>query len=178
MRNSINRYLPDNESLKRHPGLRVLKRFLDDPNLWHLNRRSVSKAFAIGLFSAWVPSLGQTFMAAGGAIWFRANLPVSVALVLITNPLTFAPMFYFAYLVGAWVLRTPTRFDAIHFDLNEIIPILGEVWQPFLSGCLIVASLSALLGYAGVRFYWRYWVIKRWKHRCATRRTVNKGTNP
>jgi uncharacterized protein len=176
MRKIFNRFLPDTESLKNHPRLRGLKHLFEDPNLWHLNRRSVSKAFAIGLFAAWVPSLGQMFMAASGAIWFRANLPISVVLVLITNPLTFAPMFYFAYLIGVWVLQTPGQFDAVSFDLNEIASILAEVWQPFLLGCLIIASVSAAVGYAAVWLYWRHSVIKRWQKRRAARKLADEGT--
>ncbi|MGH8548534.1 MAG: DUF2062 domain-containing protein [Methylococcales bacterium] len=178
MRKIFSRYLPDNAALKNHPHLRRIKHLLEDPNLWHLNRRSVSKAFAIGLFSAWIPSLGQMFIAAVGAIWFRANLPISVVLVLITNPLTSAPLFYFAYLVGARVLRTPNPIESISFDLNEILSVLGEVWQPFLLGCLIVASVSAVAGYAAVRLYWRHFVIKRWKQRRAARKPRKRGTGP
>lgn len=177
MRKIFHRYLPDNEFFKNHPKLRAVAHLLEDPNLWHLNRRSVSRAFAVGLFAAWIPFLGQMLMAAAGAIRFRANLPISVVLVLITNPFTFAPLYYFAYLVGARVLNTPLRFDAINFELDEILPILGQIWQPFLLGCLIVASVSSLVGYIGVRVYWRYSVFKHWKARYVARRAKRLGTN-
>ena len=176
MRKLFNRYLPDNETFKNHPKLRKIRHLLEDPNLWHLNRRSVSKAFAVGLFAAWVPSLGQMFMAAAGAIWFRANLPVSVVLVLITNPLTFAPMFYFAYRVGVWSLDVPLRLDSIPSDFNEMIAIIGDIWQPFLAGCLIVATLSAALGYIAVRLCWRQIVVRQWRHRELARKAqLRKG---
>jgi uncharacterized protein len=47
----------------------------------------------------YMPPIGQMFMAAAAAIVLRVNLPISVALVWITNPLTIPPMFYFAYLL-------------------------------------------------------------------------------
>jgi uncharacterized protein (DUF2062 family) len=65
--------------------------------------------------------------AAAAAIYFRANLPVSVALVWVTNPLTMPPLFYFAYQVGLWFLNQPA---AESFDFS----LLGDVWQPFLTG--------------------------------------------
>jgi uncharacterized protein (DUF2062 family) len=80
--------------IKGHKNLSFLGEKLHDPNLWHLNRRSVSAAFAIGLFAAWIPTPGQMVIAAIIALYFRANLPISVALVWITNPLTMPPMFY------------------------------------------------------------------------------------
>lgn len=176
MRKLFNRYLPDDETFKNHPNLRKIRHLLEDPNLWHLNRRSVSKAFAVGLFAAWVPSLGQMFMAAAGAIWFRANLPVSVVLVLITNPLTFAPMFYFAYLVGVWTLDVPLSLDSIPQDFNAMIAVIGDIWPPFLVGCLIVAVSSASVGYVAVRVLWRQVVARQWKHRGLARKArVPKG---
>lgn len=43
-------------------------------------------------------------LAAAVAIPLRVNLPLSVALVWLTNPLTMPPIFYGTYLVGVAVL--------------------------------------------------------------------------
>jgi len=55
---------------------------------------------AVGLFCAFVPLPIQMLLAAAAAIIFRVNLPISVGLVWITNPVTIPPMFYFCYKVG------------------------------------------------------------------------------
>ena len=88
----IQRFMPSDETIKNNKSLKFLGDRLHDPILWHLNRRSVAKAFAIGLFFAWVPLPTQMAMSAAVAFYFRAHLAISVALVWITNPLTMPPM--------------------------------------------------------------------------------------
>jgi Uncharacterized protein conserved in bacteria len=82
------RYMPKRETLRDNKALRVFGSLLHDPNLWCLNRRSASGAFAVGLFMAFVPLPSQMIMAAGLAILFGVNLPLAVALVWVSNPIT------------------------------------------------------------------------------------------
>lgn len=164
-RKLIQRFLPDHKTIKEHKSLQFLGEHLSDPYLWHCNRHSVSKAFAIGLFTAWLPTLGQMVIAAVGAILFRRNLPISVALVLMTNPFTSPPMFYFAYLVGTWTLKLPPSVEHLNFSLESILAIFGTIWQPFLLGCLMLSVFSALLGYAIVKIVWRIAVVYSWNRR-------------
>lgn len=49
----IKKYLPPPEIMQEHKILQFLGERLHDANLWHLNRHSVARAFAIGLFVAW-----------------------------------------------------------------------------------------------------------------------------
>ena len=86
-RKLIKRYLPDPENIKSNRFLKVFGKVIHDPQLWHLTRYSVGHAFLVGLFCAFVPVPFQMLLAAGGAIIFRANIAISVALVWITNPL-------------------------------------------------------------------------------------------
>ncbi|BBC42366.1 hypothetical protein PDPE_1-03207 [Photobacterium damselae subsp. piscicida] len=106
-RQIIKRYLPNHETIKRQKALRIFGNVLYNPNLWCLNRRSASGAFAVGLFMAFVPLPSQMIMAAGLAILFGVNLPLSVALVWVSNPITMPVLFYGAYKIGAWVMNTP-----------------------------------------------------------------------
>ena len=156
---------PSVETIKKQKCLGFLGRHLHSPMLWHLNRRSVSLAFAIGLFMMWVPIPPQMVYAATAAILIRANLPLSVALVWITNPITIPPMFYFAYLFGAKLLGQPPI--EMQFELSwEWLSInLAQSWEPFLLGLLIIAIISALLGYIIIQIGWRLHILSRLKER-------------
>ena len=155
----LKKYMPSHETIKSHKNLQFLGDKLHDPNLWHLNRRSVSMAFAVGLFCAWIPTPGQMAIAAIGAFYFRANLPISVGLVWITNPVTMPPLFYFAYLVGLLILNLP---DA-SFSLDTILS--GDILFPFLTGCLILGLMCSTAGYFGIDYFWRQHVTKKWSER-------------
>ncbi len=159
------KYMPDPEKLKKQKSLQFLGDRLHEPNLWHLNRRSVSLAFAVGLFAAWIPTPGQMAIAAVAAFYFRANLPISVALVWITNPITMPAMFYFAYYIGVLLLGGDTPGADFEFSLESILSSLGDIGAPFLLGCLVLGIVSSLLGYFGISLYWRYNVSKQWRNR-------------
>ena len=108
-RRLFKRYMPDPESIRSQKSLRFLGKLTHDPNLWHLNRHSVSRAMAAGLFAAFIPMPMQMLLAAGLAVWIRSNLPISVGLVWLTNPITMPPVFYCTYKLGAWLMQVPPR---------------------------------------------------------------------
>jgi uncharacterized protein (DUF2062 family) len=151
----IKRYLPDHQSLRTHRHLQVFGAWLHDPNLWHLNRRSVSGAVAVGLFVAFVPIPLQMLLAAALAIVTRVNLPVSVVLVWITNPVTMPAIFYFCYRVGAWILNKPGLAPNFELSIEWLQLELASIWRPFLLGSLLTGTASAVLGYCTVRGLWR-----------------------
>jgi len=167
----IKKMMPDHEFIRNHKSLQFLGDKLHDPNFWHLSRRSISMAFCVGLFAAWLPMPGQMAVAAIAAFYLRANLPVAIALVWITNPVTMPPLFYFAYRVGLALMgRTPSA-EAFEFSLDSITTGLGESWQPFLLGCLLLAVASASMGYFGINYFWRRHVALRWQERKQQRLT-------
>jgi uncharacterized protein (DUF2062 family) len=165
LRKFFKRYMPDPNKVREHRHLRVFGTLLHDPNLWHLNRRSVSGGLALGLFWAWMPIPTQMLFAAATSIPFRVNLPLAVAAVWLTNPVTIPPMFYFAYKVGAWILgRTPEHFQfelSFQWLLHELEPRM----EPFLLGCGILAVISAVLGFSVVRLLWRLHLVSQYKER-------------
>lgn len=158
-------YLPDPETLKNHKNLQFLGDRLHQENLWHLNRRSITRAFAIGLFCAWIPTPTQMAIAAVCALFFSANLPLSVALVWLTNPITMPPLFYFAYRVGLILMNRPSPSSNFEFSLDGLFSGLGDIWEPFLLGCLVMGIGCSLIAYHGANFFWRQRVRKLWLHR-------------
>lgn len=144
---------------------------LNEPNLWHLNRRSAAGAFAVGLFCAFVPIPFQMVLAATLAILFRVNLPISVALVWITNPLTMAPIFYFAYRMGAWLLGQPVQAELTLPTMEQFWNGLNSIWGPLLLGSFILSSVSAICGYLLIRGLWRLYVVRQWRNKRLRSRT-------
>lgn len=153
--------MPSHTQVKEHKYLQIFGNALHEPNLWHINRRSMAGAFAVGLFFAWVPMPSQMVMAAAAAIVFRTNLALSVALVWITNPVTIPPLFYFAYLVGTWVIGTPPQQFEFQLSFQWLTSELISSWKPFLTGCLILATVSSVLGYLTVSQLWVYAVRRQ-----------------
>ena len=164
-RNLIKRYMPDHKKIRDHKHLKFLGALLHDPNILHLNRRSVAGGFSVGLFVAFVPVPFQMVLAAIGAIVARVNLPISVALVWITNPLTMPPIFYGAYKVGTWILDRPIQAIEFQLSVEWLMNELGTIWQPFLLGCFVCGVSFALLGNVFIRLFWRIHVGRNWRKR-------------
>jgi len=166
----LRRYLPEHYKIKEHKHLRVFGNLLHSANLWHLNRHSVSRAFAFGLFCAFIPVPFQMLLAAGLAIIFSANLVLSVILVWISNPITIPPLFYFVYRIGAWVLNQPYKAIQFHLSIDWLSQQFSMIWQPLLIGSLICATASAVLGYWTIRLLWRVSVVISWRKRQKNRK--------
>ena len=165
LRSLFKRHLPERHVLQKHRHLRHFGELIHDPGLWHLTRRSSAGGVAVGLFCAFIPFLGQVIFAAALAILLSVNLPLAVLFAFITNPITFAPLFIFAYEVGTWILNEPTRQIAFEFTLTWFMHSFVLIWKPLVLGCLILGSFSALIGYITVRLLWRLALIRKWKQR-------------
>ncbi len=161
----IKRIMPDHETIRHHKSLKIFGTLLHDPNLWHLNRRSVAGAFAVGLFMAWVPVPFQMLLAAAAAIPLRVNLPLSVALVWFSNPVTMPFLYPGAYFLGKWILGTPDVPFTFELSFEWLANGFLAIWQPFLFGCFVLGVFSAFVGYFGIRILWRIHVIRSWKER-------------
>ncbi|HSS64711.1 MAG TPA: DUF2062 domain-containing protein [Gammaproteobacteria bacterium] len=160
------RLIPYSRSIRRdHNMRRLFGRLMHSPNLWHLNRHSVAWGVSIGLFMAFVPVPFQMLLAVAAAIALNANLPVSVVVVWISNPITVAPLFYSAYKVGALLLGTQPKSIRFEISLEWLMTRLVDVWEPFLLGCFVLAVSSALLGHIAVKIIWRIHVVQSWRMR-------------
>jgi uncharacterized protein (DUF2062 family) len=178
MKKTIRRYMPNQQHIRTHKHLRIFGSLMHDPNLWHLNRRSVSGAFAVGLFMAYVPVPFQMVLAAAAAIPCRVNLPISVGLVWISNPLTMPPMFFLAYKLGAQILGTDTSQFTFELSYEWLMSGFLLIWQPFLLGCLLFGIAGALLGYLIVRVLWRLHVVSHIKQRRTRRKSAKASPDP
>ncbi len=161
----IKKITPDHDTIRNHKHMQIFGTLLHDPNLFHLNRRSVSGAFAVGLFWAMIPIPLQMLAAAASAIIFRVNLPLSVALVWLTNPLTMPPVFYINYRLGAWLLNTPRPETEFEVSMGWVAASIDQIWQPLYLGSFVSGVVLGIFGYTSARLLWRMRIISRIQER-------------
>ena len=175
----IQKYLPPPHRIREEPLLKkIFGSLLHENNLWHLNRRSVTTAVAIGLFMAFTPMPLQMVAAAIAAIALRANLPISVGLVWITNPISMAPIYLFAFKLGEWLLNLPPSNLPFELSFSWLFSEIDRIWKPLLLGCTILSVTASSVGYMATNILWKLHVIRRWKERSVLRRKKKVSLKP
>lgn len=182
----MRRFLPDPETIRRNRWLRWIGPALHHPRLWHVSRRGLALGVALGLFFGLLIPLAQIPLSAAAAVALRANVPAAVASTLVTNPVTFAPVYYAAWQLGSFVLGKPGEPAALPATAPPPAAEPGEGWwrtvqrqvlgvgKPLLLGLALMASATGLLAYFAVSWVWalRVWWIRRRRLRvAASRRT-------
>lgn len=142
---------------------------LKQTELWAFNRSSVAKGVAVGIFSAFLPMPFEMVAALFIAAMIGANVPISVAGVWLSNPITWIPMYTPCYLLGAKILGV----DPI--PLREITILeVGWHYVALWLGCLIVGTILSVSAHFIVSVIWRLKVTQRWQRRRALRIARNK----
>jgi uncharacterized protein len=175
-RRLLKRYLPQPALLREHSALRPLGALLQNQHIWHMTRRSISGAAFVGLFVAWLPIPAQMLVAGTAAVLLRCNLPLSVALVWVTNPVTMPAMFFSAYKLGAWLLDRRLMVTSSGVSWQWITNELPQIWQPLLLGSVIFGLLSGGAAFLLVRVVWRLHVLQALRERRQRRKYAREHT--
>lgn len=168
----LRQWLPSADAIRSNPWLRWLGPALHHPRLWHMSRRGLALGMALGFFFGLLIPLAQIPLSAAAAVALRANVPAAVASTLVTNPLTFGPIYYAAWRVGSAILGEPVEAppaqgaEAQHEPADEswfrmvTRRILG-VGKPLLLGLAIMAIVVGITTYFLVSAAWKMSVL--WK---------------
>lgn len=169
-RKFFRRYLPQPEAVLERPWAAPFRPWLGHPSLWHLNRRSVSGAVAIGLFCGLIPGPFQMLAALLIAIPLRRNIPVALFVTLYTNPLTIVPLYLLAYGYGRLLLgnnsaNAPALPYEWEWSVQAFLQWMASLGKPLLLGLPALALTLAVLGYFATDLVWRVHVIAAWRAR-------------
>ena len=168
-------WLPDADAIRSNRWLRWLGPALHHPRLWHLNRRGLALGMALGLFFGLLIPLAQIPLSAAAAVVLRAHLPTAVASTLVTNPLTFGPVYYAAWMLGSALLGEPAGAppdlpgpeaaagNADGSAWQRAVDFALGVGKPLLVGLGVMATGVGLATYFIVLAAWRISVL--WKRR-------------
>ncbi|WP_379546330.1 DUF2062 domain-containing protein [Qipengyuania sp. DSG2-2] len=163
----LREHMPSRDEMARNKYLApIAHRFLS-PELWRFTRRSVPRGIALGLFCGFIIPLGQIFLAAFMALPARANVPLAALVTFVTNPFTFP----------FWVVIA-NRVGKVMLDIDRDIgsgtmegQVNSESWRTFsgffeaagvtVFGFVVLAVVSAAVGYLVAGWFWRWRVAQR-----------------
>lgn len=168
-RRILRRFLPQPHFIREHRSLRWLSALLHDPNLFHLNRRSVSVAAFVGVFVGFQPLPMHMLTAAALAVWLRCNITLAVMCVWVSNPVTQVGMAFLQYELGAWLLGVPTDAGSFEMSVEWLEHSLLEIWEPLFLGSVLSGLVAAGFAWGGTRLLWRTVVQLRWRARTRAR---------
>jgi len=159
MRRWLKRVTPKRQVLENKWFLRPFARILTEQCCWTFNRHSVARAFAMGLFIAFVPPTPllplHFVLCAIFGVTLRLNLPILFATVFVSNPLTWVPQVAASIWVGAKLLGLDLA-PLIHvFRHHPFGAQMHQLWGPLLLGALVLGAIAAALGYASAQCLWR-----------------------
>lgn len=131
-----------------------------------VNRHAVAKGVLVGLFVAFIPMPAQMVAIVLLQPLFRFNLPLSIALVWITNPATMPFVYYVEYKTGGFLLG---MHDLPHvaMSLAWFEHHFDDIVVPLYTGALFYSTLFAAAGYCLVQ---RLWIVSVHRHRSRRRR--------
>ena len=170
MQRWLKRITPDRFTLEKLWCLKPFTALVLDRGCWTFNRHSVTRAFALGLFIAFIPPSPLpvhlvTCVILG--VLFRLNLPVLFATVFISNPFTWVPQVVGSVWVGAKLMGmdlVPFLHTLKHRNLGAQV---HELWAPLLLGALVLGLTAAGSGYVLAQCAWRVRVLYQLRRRRA-----------
>lgn len=157
--------VPTREYIRTHRGLSWLGPRLSHARLWRWSRRGVALGVALGVFFGLLVPIAQIPLSVTAAMLLRANIPAAAASTLITNPVTFAPIYYAAYHLGAWISGAPIPAQPAGTESAVAKPLdvdasywerISSLGKPLLIGLLIMATLMGLLSYGLINLIWHW----------------------
>lgn len=172
--------IPTRAQIRDNRWMRWLSPWLSKPRLWRWSRRGVAMGVALGIFFGLLVPVAQIPLSVGAAILLRANVPAAAASTLVTNPLTFGPLYYAAYQLGHRILGdkpSPVLAHAPELppDIQKaVIPQhphqpmwarISALGKPLLLGLMILATLMGLLSYGITTLAWHGWTWFKRRHR-------------
>lgn len=174
-RKFFRKYLPDADTVRSSRLVSAFGGSLAHPNLWHLNRHSVSRAVGIGLFAGLMPGPLQMLTALLVGIPLRANIPVALLMTLYTNPFTIVPLYLIAFEYGRFLIGHSggeIHVEPFHIDwsslgntIHGLIEWSMSMGKPLAVGLVALALTLAVAGTVTVRLAWRAYVVYAWNKR-------------
>ncbi|WP_293879885.1 DUF2062 domain-containing protein [Sphingomonas sp.] len=164
-------HLPTRETIAANRWLAPFAPHLLNNGLWRLNRRSVPRGVALGLFAGLAVPFAHTIIAALLAIPLRANVLIAAGTTVVSNPITWIVIFPLERSIGRFLIGLNHINPAVHVAaqagssvhgwLSVVLKTSGEI----ALGSVVLAIAAGVVGYVLVSLIWRFRMARKWRGR-------------
>ncbi len=118
-----------------------------------INRKSISKGMGLGVFIAFIPMPFQMLAVLALTPFIIFNVPIAIAMVWFSNPITMPPMYYMEYQTGLYLLQESGLPD-IELTLSWFENNLSDIVVPLYVGTIPYSIFGSLLVYLLINILW------------------------
>ena len=156
-RKKLKKILPNHDKIKKQKALQIFGDFFHKNKIWSLSRKKVVAGVFIGVFVSFIPMPFQMVLSSLLAIIFNANLPISFALIFISNPLTMPFLYYIAYEFGLILLNKP---HTVEFNFESMYDNFDVIAAALYTGSLTMGLICSIICAFLVNYFWIHSVRK------------------
>ena len=154
----LKKIMPSHQTIQKQKILKIFGSLLYKKDIWSLSRKKVLSGVFIGIFVAFIPMPFQIVLVAFLAIYFKVNLPIGLALIWISNPITMPFIYYFQYELGNILLN---KTQNIEFTMQSMTQNLDQIAMSLYFGAFFVCIITSIITVFILNLLW----IKRVKKR-------------
>jgi len=131
------------------------------------NRKSITKGISIGAFWALIPMPMQMAGVMAVTPFVKFNVPLAIAVVWLSNPLTYPPMFYIEYITGNLLLGRDALSN-IELSMEWFKANWDLIATSMYTGAFFYATVVNFMMYHIFNWLWVRSVRKHQKKRTQT----------
>lgn len=118
-----------------------------------INRRSVTRGVAIGLFWGFIPMPMQMIAVIFTTPFLKFNVPIAITMVWLSNPFTMPPMYYMEYLTGNFILGLD-GIQNIELTMDWFKNNIGDIFIPLYVGTAFYSIVVTAIVYFILNRLW------------------------
>jgi len=146
--------------------------FLNKYNLpkayFAINRRAVTRGLLVGLFWGFIPMPFQMLGVIATTPFMKFNVPIGLATVWLSNPITYPPLWYLEYKTGLLLLGKE-GLQNIELTMDWFQNHWDDIVVPLYVGTAFYSTVVSYLIYLFVNWLWIRSVHKEKKNKNARR---------
>ena len=117
-----------------------------------VNRKSITRGLLVGIFWAFIPMPMQMLAVVLSTPILKFNVPIAIAAVWLSNPVTMPFMYYIEYLTGSYLLDT----TSLHVELTVgwFKSHIDDIFIPLYVGAIFYSITISLSVYYAINWLW------------------------
>ncbi|QIW10773.1 DUF2062 domain-containing protein [Francisella sp. LA112445] len=135
------------KSLGQTKGLRFVEEKLLKKSLWRLSYGSVARALMIGLFWMMIPMPFQMIPTVIMCVYLGANIPIAIACVWISNPVTWLPIYFANYIFGSFLLGLNINIVDWRSYATYVMQNIDQFWRPLYLGSIVGGLVLGIVAF-------------------------------